>query len=215
MKLIGIIISVFVAFFGFSQVSYDFSVPLPPIENEITSVNTSYFGTYNSANTNSAYEFNELGIWIISTTFSSISREMVRENSKYIVRNGYLLGISKDSIPCILENDRYHFGLKNKELIIGSNSKNVLKKEGNNRYILNYEENGKFVPTLLTFKGSKLDIQQFDYESETKIFEVFTLFNSINKQKMEFVTITPTSNEWEKFNYIQLIFGIAIEYIVL
>jgi hypothetical protein len=213
MKLIGIIITVFITFFGIGQVSYDFSTSLPPVENEINTVDRIHFGTYTAEEANSAYEFNELGVWIISTVFNSVSKEQVRESSKYTVRNGFIFGVSEDSIPCVLENDRYHFGIKNKDQIIGSNSKNVLKKANNNQYLLNFEENGKFVPTLITFKGNNVDVQQFDYESGTTIFDDFKLFNSTKKQEMNFITITPTSKEWKKFNFKKLIFGKPITYL--
>ena len=213
MKIIGIIISVFVTFFGFSQISYDFSIPLPPNENQVGTVSTSHFGTFSSVESNSVYEFNLKGIWIISTVYSSISKETVRENSKYTVKDGYIYGVATDSIPCVLEEDRYHFGIQNRDQLIGPNSKNILKKLDENKYILNFEENGHFVPTLLVFKGKNLSVQQFDYESGTTVFDSFELYSTLNKEKMDFITITPTIKEWKKFDFERLLFGKEILYL--
>lgn len=213
MKLIAILITVSITFFGISQVSYDFSLALPPLEEESSSVDRIHFGIYNSEEANSTYEFNEKGISIISTTFTSVSREMIRENSKYTVRNGFIFGVTKDSLPCILEKDRYHFGILNREYLIGAKSRHILKKVSKNQYILNYEENGNFVPTLLTFNGNQLNVQQFDYETGTSSFNDFKLFTSISKNEMEFITISPSEEEWENFNFENLIFGTAIRYL--
>jgi hypothetical protein len=213
MKLIAILITVSVTFFGISQVSYDFSAALPPLEEEAASVDRIHFGIYNSEETNSTYEFNEKGICIISTTFTSVSREMVRENSKYTVRNGFIFGVTKDSLPCVLEEDRFHFGILNKEYLIGSKSRHILKKVSNNQYFLNYEENGNFVPTLLTFNGKQLTVQQFDYETGTSSFNEFKAFTSLKKDGIEFVTISPSREEWQKFNFESLIFGKGITYL--
>lgn len=213
MKLIAILITVSITFLGISQVSYDFTEALPPLEEKYTSVDRIHFGIYNSEETNSTYEFNEKGICIISTTFTSVSREMVRENSKYIVRNGFIFGVTKDSLPCVLEKERYHFGILNREYLIGSKSRNILKKVSNNQYFLNYEENGNFVPTLLTFNGKQLTVQQFDYETGTSSFNKFKAFTSLKKDGIEFVTISPSGEEWEKFNFESLIFGNGITYL--
>ena len=213
MKIIGILISVFITFFGFSQISYDFSIPLPPNEKEVSVVSITHFGTFSSEETNSFYEFDNKGIWIISTIYNSISKETVRENSKYTVKDGYIYGVAKDSIPCVLEEDRYHFGIQNKDQLIGPNSKNVLKKLDENKYILNFEENGHFVPTLLIFKGKSLTVQQFDYESGTEVFNKFELYITVKKEKMDFITITPTIKEWKKFDFEKLLFGNAILYL--
>ena len=213
MKLIAILITVSITFFGISQVSYDFSLALPPLEEESSSVDRIHFGIYNSEEANSTYEFNEKGISIISTTFTSVSREMIRENSKYTVRNGFIFGFTKDSLPCILEKDRYHFGILNREYLIGAKSRHILKKVSKNQYILNYEENGNFVPTLLTFNGNQLNVQQFDYETGTSSFNDFKLFTSISKNEIEFITISPSEEEWKNFNFENLIFGTAIRYL--
>lgn len=192
---------------NFGQISYDFSIPLPPSQATIQTVNENYFGTYSTEDGESVYEINTLGIWIISTVYSSISKETVRESSQYTVRNGFLFGIlQNDSIPCLLDNDRYYFGIKNKELMVGNQTENKLKKIKNDKYIINFIENEKFVPILFVFKGKTLTVHQFDYDSSTETFNSFELFVRHKTDQMEYVTITPNVKEWRKFDYEKLIF---------
>jgi hypothetical protein len=189
------------------QVSYDFSISLPPSENSIQTVDEAYFGTYYSEEGESVYEVNTLGIWIISTVYNSISKETVRESSQYFVRNGFLFGVLKeDSIPCVLENERYYFGIKNKDLMVGNQTQNVLKKISKNKYLINFNENGKYTPILIEFKGKTLIAKQFDYESNTSIFDAFELFERHKTENMEYVTLTPNVKEWRKFDFEKLIF---------
>lgn len=192
---------------NFGQISYDFSIPLPPSQAAIQTVNENYFGTYSTEEGESVYEINNLGIWIISTVYNSISKEIVRESSQYTVRNGFLFGVLKyDSIPCVLDNDRYYFGIKNKELMVGNQTDNKLKKISNNKYIINFIENDKFVPILIVFKGKTLTVHQFDYDSLTEIFNAFELFERHKTDQMEYITLTPNVKEWRKFDYEKLIF---------
>lgn len=199
MKLFTIATLLFVSFFGMSQVSYDFSEALPPKENSVSMVSNSLFGMYESNNKETFYEFKEDGIWIISTLFSSISRETIRESSKYTVRNGYIFGVVEDdSLPCELEGEQYYFGMRNKEQIIGGNSKNVLKKIDQSTFVINFYENGGYTPSLFSFAGKSLSVQHFDYETGT------TLFDSIEKKSnkmiegMDYITLSPTEKEFSK-----------------
>lgn len=201
------IFTMLITHINFGQISYDFSIPLPPSQATIQTVNENYFGTYSTEDGESVYEINTLGIWIISTVYSSISKETVRESSQYTVRNGFLFGIlQNDSIPCLLDNDRYYFGIKNKELMVGNQTENKLKKIKNDKYIINFIENEKFVPILFVFKRKTLTVHQFDYDSSTETFNSFELFERHKTDQMEYVTITPNVKEWRKFDYEKLIF---------
>ena len=52
----------------------------------------------------------ETGIYLKKNKLLNISREEVRENSKYRVSKGWLHGvIENDSIPCALDGDMYFF----------------------------------------------------------------------------------------------------------
>jgi hypothetical protein len=192
-------------FQSFGQVSYDFSEPLPIDEKSIISVSSSDFGTYISENNETKYVFDYQGIWIETIIFSSISKETIRESSKYVVRNGYIFGVVlNDSLPCVLENERYHFGLKNKEQVVGGNSLNVLKKFNSSSYILNFKENGGFTPSLLAFNGKNLTIQHFDYETGTNQFSTIIIQSSKKIDGMNYITLSPSKKEWIELDQVKL-----------
>jgi len=213
MKIIGLALVLFSAVFCFGQVSYDFKEALPSTEKSSISVSSSDFGIYLSENKEIQYEFNEKGISIITTIYSSISKETIRESSKYSIRNGYLFGlVEKDSLPCFLaEDNRYYFGLKSTEQLIGSTSQNSLKKISSTSYLINYYENGGFTPSLLTFSKKEFSIQYFDYETNTTQFS--TIVNQTDKQivGMKYVTLLPTKKEWKELDQSKL-FGNKILY---
>lgn len=213
MKLFTITALLFISFIGISQVSYDFSEALPPKEKTVLTVNNSLFGEYQSSNGETFYDFKEDGVWIISTMISSISRETIRESSKYTVRNGYIFGVvADDSLPCELEGERYYFGMRNKEQIIGGSSKNILKKIDQSTYVINFYENGGYTPSLFTFTGKNLSVQHFDYETGTTLFE--SIENQSNKkvENMNYITLTPTEKEFSQIGILS-IFSEKIIYI--
>ena len=192
-------------FQSFGQISFDFSEPLPIDEKSITSVSSSDFGTYISENNETKYIFDSQGIWIETIIFSSISKETIRESSTYVVRNGYIFGVVlNDSLPCVLDNERYHFGLKNKEQVVGGNSLNVLKKFNSSSYILNFKENGGFTPSLLAFNGKNLTIQHFDYETGTNQFSTIIIQSSKKIDGMNYITLSPSKKEWKELDQVKL-----------
>ena len=200
-------------FQSFGQISFDFSEPLPIDEKSITSVSSSDFGTYISENNETKYIFDSQGIWIETIIFSSISKETIRESSTYVVRNGYIFGVAlNDSLPCVLENERYYFGLKNKEQVVGGNSLNVLKKFNSSSYLLNFKENSGFTPSLLTFNGKNLTIQHFDYETGTNQFSTIIIQSSKKIEGMNYITLSPSKQEWKELDQVKL-FGSKYFYI--
>ena len=207
-----LLLSFFIIFQSFCQVSYDFSEALPIDENPILSVSSSDFGTYSSENKETKYIFDAQGIWIETTIFNSISKDTIRESSKYTVRNGYIFGIVlNDSLPCILDENRYHFGMKVREQVAGGNSKNVLKKLKGSSYLINYKENDGYTPSLFTLSGKTLSIQYFDYETGTTVFDVIAQRSSKKVQGMNYISLTPTKKEWKGIDVTKL-FGDKVLY---
>lgn len=187
-----------------AQTSYDFAIPVPPRAREVKAVNVNYFGIYTSENSPFTYEFNETGIYVISTNINSISKETVRESTVYTVRNEHIFGVKEnDSIPCVLEDNRYYFGIKNREKISGYASKNVLLELKMNQYVLNFEENGKYIPLFLTFSADGLSLEQFDYDGNTKQFETIEEKTTVTTDIVS-VTLDPTPSEWKKLNLEEL-----------
>lgn len=194
---IVVVLFVVISLNGFSQVSYDFTNPLPPEGKILKTVSKSQFGIYSSNNVDIDYEFNKEGIYALSIIYNSISRETIRESSKYHVKDGYLFGVTlDDSIPCELQGEYYHFGVKFKEQIIGEQSKNILIKIKESTYALNFEENGHYTPSLIQFKGKELSIQHFTYEDSTSVFNEIALKTEVPSSQMTYITLEPTLTEW-------------------
>lgn len=188
-----------------AQVSYDFSEALPPEGKSVISVSKPYYGSYNSKQVDVDYEIKKDGIWAVATIYSSISRETIRESSKYKVKNDFLFGITEeDSIPCVLQGEFYHFALKYKEQIAGGDSKNVLVKLSETSYILNFETDGHYTPSLFEFKGKVLNVQHFTYEENTKIFDGISNKTEKSSAQMNYVLLEPTLSEWKSISQNQL-----------
>ena len=197
MKIIGVLVALSISFFGKSQLSYDFAEPLPPEGKKVTTVSKPYFGNYSSDKVDIDYEFTVDGIYAISIIYNSISRETIRESSQYRVKDGFLFGVTEtDSIPCVLQGDYYHFGVKFREQIAGENTRNVLSKLNENSYILNFEDNGHYTPSLFEFKGKELSIRHFTYEDSTELFNGISLKSEKPFNELTYVTLEPTLVEW-------------------
>lgn len=196
MKIIGLLTSVFLTFFSIGQKSYYFSDPLPSIDTKVSNVDSKYFGIYESSTAARSYEINEEGIFIISTNISSIDRSTIRESSTYDVRNNYLFGvIEDDSIPCVLQDDHYYFGIQNKEELVSLRSKNALTKLNPDTYVLNYYEDGLYTPVILKFEGTSLILKEFNYDLETSAFDHIENQRSIEGQYHDLVILTPNKSE--------------------
>lgn len=182
-----------------SQISYDFAIPLPPSGQETQHVAPPYFGVYSSDQADMDYEFNQQGIFAVSLIFSSISRETIRESSTYRVSNGWLHGVkANDSIPCELQGEFYHFAIKQKEQLVGAEeSEHVLMKISDRTYILNFEENGVYTPSILEFKGTELHIRHFNYSDDTTFPMIAEQLEHASNE-IRSITLRPTKEEWEK-----------------
>jgi hypothetical protein len=172
---------------------------LPNIENPIRQVDSKYFGKYQTVEGKMTYTFDETGVSITSTTISSISREMIRESSQYDVRGNYLFGIAEnDSVPCVLEGERYYFGIRNVQPVIGPESENILTKLSNGVYMINFFEGGNYVPAKLNLKNKKATIAHFDYESDTDEFDFIQEQKSIEMSYFDLLILKPNADEVKK-----------------
>jgi len=200
MKIVGLIASLLVGFISSAQNSYYFSAPLSVTETNNVRISPKYFGTYSSLDQPSQYEVSAKGIILVSTNISSISRETVRESSKYTVRNGFILGVLKnDSIPCILKDDYYFFGVQNKEIIVGHGSKNILTQiDDFGNYIINNFEKGTYIPMKITFNNSQFSISYFDYETDTKSFKFINEQTSAPSENLNVVVLSPSEKETKR-----------------
>ena len=215
MKIIGLIASLILTFFSIGQKSYYFSEACPNNQSSQTTVNEKWYGRYAVNNGKNIYEVNSEGIFMISTTISSISREEIRESTKYDVRNNYIFGVLlNDSLPCVLEDDRYFFGIRNKDILIGNGSKNELRPSGRvaNEFILNTYENGYFIPSIIRFESKSISTTQLDYDYETTVFDFIVDKKSVQGQNIELIVLKPNVAEFNSILKDALIFSIIQEF---
>ena len=97
----------------FGQISYELTIPLPPKGTQIERISETYYGTYSSQQSDVDYEFSDQGLFVVSMIYSTISRETIRESSKFKVNSGWLIGIK--------ENDSVEF-----DLVSGKNGINAV-----------------------------------------------------------------------------------------
>jgi hypothetical protein len=201
MKIVVFIAALLVVFSSKAQYSYYFADPLPSASAAVERVSEKYFGSYSTKDGTITYKFDAEGVTLISTTVTSISKATVRESSKYTVRNGYLFGVEKnDSVPCVLEDGYYFFGVRNYDQYIGTGSKHILAKTSTpGEYVLNVYDDGKYIPKLLRFNGKKLEFFEFDYNGEEE--EEFAYIVSQEELPMEglkLIILKPESTDFER-----------------
>lgn len=186
---------------GIAQKSYYFSAPLYA-HNKIETVDARYFGVYIDEQ-GRKYNFNEEGVQITSTVISSISKDLVRESSKYSVNDGWLHGVvENDSIPCVLEGESYFFGVRNTNIIIGAGSQSILTKSDNGSfYYINTYDNGVYMPMKLIFSGKRLQIVSIDYEIDQDEFTGIENRKEINENNQTLVILSPTKSELQSVDF--------------
>lgn len=189
---------------GFAQNSYYFASPIPSEENEV-SISKQFYGNYESKDGSMVYECTKEGVFAVSISMSSISRETIRESSKFDVRGGFLIGvIENDSVPCVEDGDYYLFGVKNRIQIAGEGSENVLVKVDNRNYVLNYLEGERYLPVKLRFEKNKLEISDFDYEVEGDAFPFIAEKESISGEQTTII-LNPSSDEYEQLESVAFV----------
>jgi len=215
MNYFVVIISLTLSFLSFGQTSYEFAQTLPPGAESIANMDASLFGDYKNEETATIYRIDAEGISIISIIYSFISREQVRESSKYQVRDGFLFGVvAGDSVPCFLEEDKYYFGIRQKNVVIGAGSATVLTRAGANAYMLNYKETHGYSPSMLTVSGGTLEIRHLEYAPGTKVFYKIKTKNKLKTASPQTIVLQPDEKEWRSIDKA-LIFGQPIRYVKL
>jgi hypothetical protein len=201
MKIVAIITYLLISGIAFSQNSYYFSNPLPTEEKKVPSVDKKWFGEYKDEATSLKYNFTADGVTIISTQVSSVSKKLVRESSKYSVKGDFIFGIvENDSLHCVLEKKYYYFGIRNQDAVIFKNSTTQLTRINDREYMLNYEENGNFIPIKLVFSKGKLAISEFDYNPDERSFDFVEAQTESKVNTQNIVILSPSSPEFDQLN---------------
>ena len=201
MKIVAIITYIFLSGIAFSQNSYYFSNPLPTEEKKVQTVDEKWFGKYQGDETSLSYSFTAEGMTIISTQVSSVSKKMVRESSKYSVKGDYIHGVvENDSLLCVLENGYYYFGIRNRDAVIFKNSSTQLTRISDREYMINYDENGKYLPLKLTFSKGKMTISEFDYEPSKRSFDFIASQTESKVSSQNIVVLSPSQTEFDQLS---------------
>jgi hypothetical protein len=130
-----------------------------------------HYGEYKSGRSDIVFELSENGLITLSATINFVSRDSIYQSSNYQVRNNFLFGIEGiDSIAVVLQDNRYYFGIRHREEVVGPNSKNVLIRVSKQSYLLNFYENEAYQPCLFSIVDGDLAIQYFDYATDTEVF---------------------------------------------
>jgi len=181
---------------SFAQKTIQFADPLPPNYTLVNAVNASSFGTYKNTNSETTYLFDESGVFIVSTIVAYVTREQLRESSTIQVRNGHLFGIVKgDSTPCVLEGERYYYGMQHKQVVIGSGSLNQLTRLDANTYIVNFYEGSYFEPSLFSFEKGKLVVVHGELNYQPAFAKILSV-NSIERYGSKVEIVNPTAEQW-------------------
>lgn len=190
----------------FSQISYEFGATLPIDAIAVNTTSANFFGIYEAESPQLRYEINEKGIFIHTINIQAISKETLRENSKYEVRNEHIFGVTEDSIPYVFQDDQYYFGVRNIVQLAGADNSNKLLPNGDGSYILNFKTDYGYTPALIEFRNNQLNISYFDYDSEGKIFKKIKEKQTIEPKENNLTTIVllPTLREWEKISEKEL-----------
>lgn len=206
MKKYLFVILIGINFLSFSQISYEFGKPIPVDGLSIQTVTPSFYGVYQNENPQYKYEVNEKGIFIHTINIQAISRETLRENAQYEVRNGCIFGVTEDSIPYVFQDDSYYFGVRNTVQLVGGEAENQLIEMKRGDYVLNFKTENGYTPALFSFQNNSLAIAYFDYEDETKEFKKVKETSTI-EANLKTVVLYPTLKEWEKITSKVDLFG--------
>jgi hypothetical protein len=139
----------------------------------------------------------ETGLYIAKNKLLSISREEIRENSKYIVKNGYLHGISNtDSFAVALQDELYYFLMPSKAFLFKQQNENqkLYQIKTASYLVLTKEDNGYYSALKFTITNSKITLAELDltYYQVEEMTHKLTTENNIKTYLMD-----PNKKEWD------------------
>jgi hypothetical protein len=204
---------IFLAAFSVTgQKTIQFADPLPPNYTLVPTVDKAYFGSYKNTNSETTYLFDETGISIVSTIVAYVTREQLRESSSIQFRNGYLFGVVKgDSVPAVLEGERYYYGMRQKNVVIGSGSLHQLTRLDAKTYIVNFYEGSYFEPSIFSFENGKLKIVHGELAYQPSFARILRVA-SIERYGSKVDVIAPAADQWPELRN-QLFAGETLNYL--
>lgn len=182
--------------------------------NSVNNVNSMLFGKYELTNTTehelrrAAGEYlmvDASGIYIEKNRLLSISREEIRENSKYRISGGWLHGVvENDSVPCALDGEKYFFLVPAKTYLFNNSTPpNRLIQITQSKYALfSLEDNGNFSVIVANFLPGACELKEIVFSMQDP-----NNVEKIEKKEEELTTdediktylLTPSKEEWNSF----------------
>ncbi len=110
----------------------------------------------------------ETGIYLKKNKLLNISREEVRENSKYTVRDNYIHGVvENDSLPVALDGEEYYFLVPAKTYLIQNpGGADRMMQISKSRYaIFTYEDNGYYSAIIVDFVAGGIELKEISMSS--------------------------------------------------
>jgi hypothetical protein len=174
------------------------------VYKQINGVDTRFFGKYtlkpNKHNeirvaAGDYFIIDSSGIYIEKNNLISISKAEVRENGKYNVINGFLFGvINNDSIPVVLQDDKYFFLTPTKSFLFEKTHHFMYKVNTNSFLVFSKEDNGYYSLLKIDFNGSILSLSELElnYQQVKQIKSKFIIENGFDTY-----LLTPLKNQWQ------------------
>lgn len=143
----------------------------------------------------------ETGVYIQKNKVLSISREEVRENSKYLVRGGYLHGVvENDSVMVALSDEKYFFLMLTKSYLFETGAATNQLFKGTNQdqfFLLNTEDNGYQSIISIRFSGNQVILLDLDYEQTSFDFRAVTGKKMVTNDGIPTYILSPSKEEWQ------------------
>lgn len=144
----------------------------------------------------------ESGIYLQKNKLLHISREEVRENSKYWVKGNYLFGIvQNDSVPVALEDENYYFLLPSKTYLFESRGgANRMMQISRTRYALfSFEDVGHYSVIVVDFGTGTLELREINFAengpTSIELVEKKEVDETISSDYKTFI-LTPSKSAW-------------------
>ena len=144
----------------------------------------------------------ETGIYLKKNKLLNISREEVRENSKYSVRDNYIHGVvENDSLPVALDGEDYYFLVPSKTYLIQNpGGADRMMQISKTRYaIFTYEDNGFYSAIVADFVAGGIQLMDVVMSSsgDQSVEQIAKKeIQEAEENGIKTYILSPTKSEW-------------------
>ncbi|MCG8576121.1 MAG: hypothetical protein MI810_14620 [Flavobacteriales bacterium] len=140
----------------------------------------------------------ETGIYIEKNRILNISREEVRENSKYIVKNGYLHGVLEDdSVQVALDGEMYYFLLPVKSYLfeVGNSEHKIYSTGKMGQFLVLSPDENHYSALLFQLNPGEVLVQDLDLWCDG--FQPNSIRGTkTEKDEIPTFILNPTKDQW-------------------